>query len=355
MPYKIPDDAPVMIAKGEIEGLAKTLETAETDRDFYVNEAARLQAERDTLAVQTGELAALNATLAKDSADAKALIAALRKDIERLQSMPTTSWKRVPVISRDVFENVAGVTIENSLVSPDTPQYDRVRLNLMLIAGMGFNTARWSMNALEVKRHVSLPETNIAHLPGFANSLGIVYGADTVDRYVWDTLKAEAAAQDATVKAGLAAALKAYLLGLAKWAKYFYFNDANQYTGTTFPKDTLTTMVQRVREIVPEMPLIASLTANAVTADYSMFDHVEAQTFGTVNEFKTFLSRPFDVWCLDGRKSVTAAYLKEIAAPFLTARKEAFFFYPTTVSDWLVMPAQMTAIRELVAKWHTIH
>jgi hypothetical protein len=298
---------------------------------------------------------ALGAANAALEAERQALAKAVIVNRELSAQLQKASLTRKPTITRDMLRNVAGVTVENSKVSPSEAQYDRVRLNLMLIAGMGLNTARWFMGKGEVKNHEALSETSPSHLPAFAHSVGITYGADTVDRVVWDTLKIEDDPLiDARVKAVATAELQAYLRGLAKWAAFFVFNDANQYRGALFPAKTLERMVERVRSITPNMPLIASLTANALPGDYAMFDHLEAQTFGTAAEFKIFMGRKFDVFCIDGRTSASKTYLQSIAPVFLATNPHAFFLYPTLVTDWLSMPGQMSVIREMVAKWWTL-
>lgn len=309
-----------------------------TERDKLVND---LDTERRALAAMTARIQSQTAELEN-----------LRAENSTLKN-PLPNTRRKPIITRQEFRNVAGVTAENGLVSPTEDQYDKMRLFFMLISGTGFNVTRFFMGTTEVKKHLALPETNIGHLPGFARSLGLTPGADTVDRVILDTITAENAATDPKVKAQHAANLEAYLKGIDKLFDFACFNDADKYLKSEYPAKTLETMVGRFRAVLPDKPLIASVTGIVNVADFKpkLFDHVEAQTFGTASEFKTFMARSFDAYCLDGRKTATKAYLREISPLFLAKNPQAFFFYPTTVSDWGAMPGQLTVIREMVSKW----
>lgn len=302
------------------------------------------------------------------------IIEDLEIEIERLKN-PTVPnpTGRIPIITRSVLKNIAGITIENGNTEPDDAQYELVRTAIRQAAEMGFNAARWFMNQSEVKEHLAV--TGIGHLPTFAYSEGIAYIADTVDSVVWQTFKIEDdPLKSATQKAIATANLTAYLKGLETLrAKAFFINDANTYRdgkkadGTPlFPKGTLERIITRIRSICPTMPLIASLTGNAVIADYKIMptdsipvtmgkcDFVEAQTFGKLAELSGFLSKAFDVFCFDGRKGiVTEAYLKG-AKPLILARNPScYFWYPTLASDWQAesMKEEIGVIKEIVQAW----
>jgi hypothetical protein len=339
--------------------LAQALEDAQKNADVLFIMTTERNAANQALEAAKGKIE-------EDQRIISSHVATILRLQEQIKPPPIISSVRKPTITKTEIRNVAGVTLANDLVSPDDNQYDRMRLNLMLISGMGFNVGRWYMGKAELNKTLALPETNIAHLPGFARSLGITYGADTVDRAVFDTLKIEDdPLADAKAKVIAIGELEVYLKGLEKLAAFFVINDINQYPLVSFPAITSGRIVERIRSITPNMPIIGSTTANVDISLYKRqpndlpdvanrkVDYLEAQTFGTVNEFKLFLGRKFDVFCLDGRKTATKSYLQQITPAFLAANPSNFFFYPTTVTDWLSMPGQMSVIRDMVSKWWT--
>lgn len=290
-----------------------------------------------------------------EAAAALKTIDELRAEIERLKAPPTPVR---PIITKDVIKNVMGVTLENSLTAPTDAQYEAMRVAMRQAAEMGFNAARWFLNAGEVKTHNALVDANSPdHLPNYARSLGLVYIADTVDSVVWNTFKIENdPLKSGAQKASATSALKVYLVGLERLgAAAFYLNDANQYRDAAkFPAGTLEKIAARIRSITPNMPLIASLTANAARGDYGAADHIEAQTFGTVSELKAFLGRDFDVYCLDGRaKTVHVDYLQAMKDLLAARNPEACFFYCDTVKDWqnAGMQEELVIIRDIVQAW----
>lgn len=268
-----------------------------------------------------------------------------------------------PTISKTEITGLAALTIENGDDEPGLDQYALMRKVLTQAADMKFNAGRWFMNAFEVAKHQTLKETDENHLPGFAMALGITYIADTVDSEVWRVLKIESDLKKTSEeKAKATAGLKAYLEGLAKLgAKAFVVNDANQYRemkaldGTLlYPSGTLERIVERIRAITPNMPLIASLTASATIGEYPMFDFFEAQTFGTPDHVRQFLARPFDIFCLDARRQMSAVDITTRAAIILAAKPKAFFYYTDRASDWANMPLdKVSAIRRMIEAWKT--
>lgn len=283
---------------------------------------------------------------------------------------PPPTKTLAPLISKTEISNLRALTIENGDDEPDTDQYTLMRNVLTKAHGMKFNAARWFMNALEIANHAKLRDTDINHLPGFARSLGIAYIADTVDSEVWRTFKIEDdPRKTATEKAKAIASLKVYLEGLVTLgAKAFVVNDANTYRdgknkdGTPlFPAKTLERIVGRIRSITPTIPIIASLTGNAVIASYKImpgdakevaagkFDFVEAQTFGKVEELKGFFDNGFDVYCLDARTGMSEVDITTRGAVILAAKPKAAFYYADLAKDWLNMTlGKQAAIRKVI-------
>jgi hypothetical protein len=331
-----------------------------------VSDAAKADALAVELAAETDTHLKTQRALANAQAaaiDANTLIADLRKQLAEATKPPVTPPVIVPpitppptkplgpLISKTEIRNLWALTIENGDDEPDQQQYTLVRSVLTKAAGMKFNAARWFLNAFEVANHDRRSETDINHLPGFARALGIAYIADTVDSEVWRVLAIEDDPEKTTEeKARAAVGLRAYLVGLVKLgALAFVVNDANTYRTAKFPNGTLERIVARIRSITPGIPLIASLTGNAVIANYKImpgdskevaatkFDFVEAQTFGKLSELKGFFEGGFDVYCLDARTGMSAVDITTRGAVILTARPNAIFYYADLASDWLNM------------------
>jgi hypothetical protein len=241
-----------------------------------------------------------------------------------------------PLISKTEFSGVAGLTIEKSLKTPDDAMYAQVREVLTWAAGRGFNTWRGFFNADEVRQHLRLKDADPKHLPAFGRQHGLGFIADTVGTAL---KKLDSGGQ------------REYLKGLeALGALAVVFNDANN-------EETLDLVewTQCVRTVLPNMPIIASLTGTANITSYPMFDYLEAQTFGTRDELSRFLERAFNIFCLDARKGISATDLTVRAAIVLAANPKAFFYYADTTADWLNMPLdKQGTIRSMIAKWKAL-
>lgn len=251
---------------------------------------------------------------------------------------------RARVITKTQITGVAGICIAKDN-APSLAQDDASRALITLAASLGFNAWRGFFNLQEVKTHGVLSEDSPKHLPAFGRKLDMAFVADTVN---WAAVNLN----DAD--------LKIYIAGLIKMgAMAFYFDDANQYReaknadgSLKYPAGTLEKLVGRIRALAPEIPLIASLTANALIATYKpLFDHVEAQTFGKITELGTFLARDFDVFCLDGRPTVTLDYVTKSADIILRSDVDSFFYYPETLTGWKSMGAQTAVIKTLIDRW----
>lgn len=339
MPYRIPDDTPVMIAKSEIEGLANALDKteqklaqAETDRDFYIREAANLQQERDT---RIAELGFEKEALIRQ-------IAGLNAEIERLKiPLPPLTADRV---TRTSLPRVIGFTIEKGNTAPNGTLYNQVRAAMAWGARMGFAYWRGFFNPQEIMEHLK-DKPVYGNLIVHGRSLGLRFIADTIDTIL------ETAISDT--------ALKAYFDGLERLGcEGVYINDADRY-----PLETLRVWALRLHGtiekpgVAPNMPIFVSLRGSADLAPYKgLVSHVEVQTFGTPSELNTFLALddkyPFPViMCLDARKPLTAAELKARAVNIARNPPHSLFYYADLAVDYASMPEEKNAaIRELVAR-----
>jgi hypothetical protein len=247
----------------------------------------------------------------------------------------STEGHTAPVITKHELNGVVALTIEKGDHAPSDEQYATIRSVLMRASAMGFNTWRAFFNPDEVREHTNRIADDPNHLPQFGCRNGLVFIADTVDAIVPKLNDEE---------------LRGYIQGLETMgALAFVVNDANQYS-----IEALEQMVMRIRA-VSNLPIMASFTGSANIAAYPMFDYYEAQTFGTTDEFVDFLARPFDVYCLDARESMTARGLQERGDILLAIRPRAFFYYTAVADDWLAMPnEEIETITGIIKHWKTV-
>jgi hypothetical protein len=302
----------------------------------YEAEQTKVAMAEQALHETSARYAAKEEELNKALAEQGALVLRLQEELKKIPPvvLPVT---RKPTISRPEMNSVAGICVAKGN-APSASQDQNARDLILLASFMGFNVWRGFMNLQEVKAHTAMLDSNINHLPGYGRRLNVTFVADTVN---W------AAVNLSDVD------LVVYLNGLVKMgAAAFYFDDANQYRDTTkYPAGKLEVLVKRVRDITPQVPLIASLTATATINDYKpLFDHVEAQTFGKITELEGFLKRGFDVYCLDGRKEISVDYLTQATEIILRNPVRSFFFYPTTATEWKSMTLQLPIIKTLVQR-----
>lgn len=237
-----------------------------------------------------------------------------------------------PVITRHELSGVVALTVEKGDNAPSEEQYNTIRNVLVHASTMGFNTWRAFFNFDEVRHHINTSFDDPNHLPQFGCRNGLVFIADTVDAVIPRLNDDE---------------VRQYIQGLeAMGAQAFVVNDADQY-----PVDVLEHMVSRIRA-VSGRPIIASLRGTADKNAYPMFDFLEAQTFGTFDEFSSFLAQPFDVYVLDAREKMTAESLQERGNMILASRPSAFFYYTAKADDWLAMPhEEVETIKSIINHW----
>jgi hypothetical protein len=366
MDIKWPDSVPIeataiIMPSATLLKMGNDLTLAQMDRDLAQAEVLTANELVTALRAQVTRLTEQDQAKAKRIEDLEqALAEATKPPVIPPPSIPHPI-PRAPVISKTEARDLVGLTIENGDDDPDPEQYTLIRKVLTRAAGI-FNTARWFMNAFEVAKHATLDTTDRNHLPGFAKGLGITYVADTVDSEVWRVMQIEVDPKKTPQeKARATAGLKAYLQGLETLAAAFVINDANQYReaktpdGTPkYPRGTLERIVERIRAITPNTPLIASLTATAHISEYPMFDLYEAQTFGSQSELAGFLTRAFDIFCLDARDTMTAEGLRVRGQVILTTKPRAIFYYTDQAGDWLSMPNdKLETIKGIVAQLKT--
>lgn len=296
---------------------------------------------------QLTALEALRTTInaAVDRTDATRLVLSRLQDnvneFEALLNKPPEPPKPVndkkPRISKSEFSNVAGVTITTDS-TPSIGKDARTRDLLKLCGSAGFNTARWLTNHAEAAAQLKLFRANSPDcLVTVARAAGLTPVADTVELMVTATYSD--------------AALKLYFgtlkeLGCAA----LYVNDADRKALA----GTLDASVARIRA-ASDLPLVASIQASSDIGRFKkLFDWVEVQTFGTVDEFKKYVGLPADVWCIDGRRGyASAAFLNAMLPVLLDAKKSALMVYTALdeTTNWQTMPDVVTAYRAFLAKW----
>lgn len=330
--------------KEAILSFAEEIKQIEAEKENALTDA---QNKADALTAMTQQKNAADKALeAERQALAKAVIVN-RELSEQLQARPVIGITRKPTITKTDMRDVAGVAIPKGN-APGAVQDQNARDMMLLWAMMGGNAWRGFFNLSEVKAHVVMADSNVNHLPGFGRKLGLTFIADTVNNAALNLSDND---------------LDAYIAGLLKMgAAAFYFDDANQYRearnadGTPkYPADKLETMVARIRKRAPNTPLIASLTSNAVIANYkdpkTLFDFVEAQTFGKIGELTGMLGKGFDVYCLDGRKEISLDYLTKAVEIIAQHNPKNVFYYVTAITDWKGMPNQLPLIKQAANRW----
>lgn len=256
-----------------------------------------------------------------------------------------------PIITKTELKNVAGFCVTLGRLPPSATVDATARELIVMGRGMGFNCVRFFRNKDEVAADLKRTPDDLRNLYAFAQKQGMVVVADTINRAAYDLNDAE---------------LKTYLAGLKTLGTPLYiFDDGNQYREAKnadgklkYPAGTLERLVKRVRDLQPDMPIMASLTAGAVIKDYEpLFDFTEAQTFGSSANLDTFLDRGFDAYCLDGQASASLDYLRRAHDIILKDNPTAVFWY--TASDektnWLDMDDKTALIEKtvkaLTAQW----
>lgn len=271
-------------------------------------------------------------------------------NVQAILNKPTRD--RTPLIEKFFFENVAGVTITTDSAPSDTKDA-LTRDLLVLVGGMGFNTTRFLMNHQEAqKQWTLLKQDHRDCLLTVAKASGLVVIADTVELMVPDYVVASAtltAAAAKTKNAEIDAKVNLYFTTLkALGVRALYVNDADRAA----LKPKLEGIVARIRA-ASDLPLLCSLNANA-SLDYyrKLFDHVEVQTFGSVDETKRHIGLPA-IPCLDGQRSATPLYLNAILPVVLDAEKDALFVYTAydRRTNWQNMPETVRIYTDFLNKW----
>jgi hypothetical protein len=334
----------VRAAEFEIETLTKNLQSAKEETQ---KQSAALEEKNIVL----NRLSIDNQTLKTELDLARTAVSNLSARVMELSKTAPVLLPiaRKPIITKTEMKDVAGVAIPKGN-APSAAQDQNTRDMILMASLMGLNGWRGFFNLQEVKAHTAatMTEGSISHLPGYGRRFGLGFIADTVN---WAAVNLNETD------------LPIYLNGLVKMgAMAFYFDDANQYReaknadGTLkYPAGELERLVKRIRAVTPDMPLIASLTANAMIASYKpLFDHVEAQTFGKITELEMFLKRGFDVYCLDGRKEISVEYLQQSIEIVTRLNPKNIFWYVAGITDWKSMPFQLPLIKTLAQRWMTL-
>lgn len=256
----------------------------------------------------------------------------------------------IPAISKGEISGMAGFTITTGDAEPSESEDIRTRELMSLGGSMGFNTVRWFMNVYQLREAVKmLRADNPLCLPLYARQQHLTPILDTVDRqalHLDDELFAEAMHHIRSL--GFAAVC---------------FNDANQYRERKngfgrlyYPVGTLESLVKRVRIAAPDLVIFASVTATAKAYQYrELFDYVEIQSFGTLNDFKQFQTYSYDWLCLDGRNTAKPRYLTSILNTLLASTDNNFFVYTAydaAGTDWRNQPATVKRYTKFLSSFY---
>lgn len=241
--------------------------------------------------------------------------------------------------SAPAVPRILGFTIENSKVSPSGTQYAKVRKAMDWGKKQGLNLYRIYLNPGEMTNHARPPKGyTLGNLIAYGRSLGLRYVADTMDtilRQLPDRVRLKQYCDDA----------------ISQGCEGFYINDADQY-----PILDLWGMVERLRDVAPDVPIYVSLMGNAKVALYQrLVDRVEIQAFGSDAELKMYLSlKTKPIPCLDLRKELTVDDLKRKAVIIAQASPRDVFFYADWPDDYDAMPDDEDAvIRDLITTLKT--
>ena len=335
MAYTLPDSATITLIKPDFDALVTGLESAQTDRDFYINEASlaldeleRLRPQLVDLNGRIGDLTAEVGSLKTQAVLRDNMVITLNAEIARLKgTLPPTPAR----LTRTSSPRLYGVTIEKSKTSPSKALYDTVKTAMQWAKRLGFDTWRGFFNPQEVRDHLKATPP-LGNLVAYGKAQGLRFLADTLDTI----LKQLPSDVD----------LKAYMDGLiALGCEGVYINDADQYT-----LEVLRGYVARLRTAAPEMPIFVSLRASANVSLYKeMVDYVEIQTFGTTAELARFLALDDAlafklVMCLDARAPMTVTDFAQRAAVILKNAPEAFFYYADQPGDYEAQPDEEDVI-----------
>ena len=355
---KLSDD--VLRLENILDSLRNLLQLGETDNP--VNAVGAIVTERDNLRAEFEKLQRAYEVLSTDSAACLDENKRLSARIAELEKPPViVEPEKPPVTEPAAFEaEVSRAGIHNAIIgcivkdnTPTEPQNEITRQSIDLAAEAHCNMVTFFLNIEEVKEHLRNIGDGKNNLVRYAKSLNLRYGADSVDVIVARTPEAP----DEPI-------LTPYFEGLIKLgAEFVIFNDADGVIKETglrrYPPDMLRKMVTRVRVALrnhQNIPIVASLTANADPATYKAlgFDLVEAQTFGSTANLKSFLERGFDIYCIDTQVSSSVSELLSdrpvlLASKATAIRLYAIFDYdgagrPKT--DWRRMAVQVKEITE---------
>jgi hypothetical protein len=325
--------APVIDALNQANATIKTLQDAAVERDraydVLVSDTAILMDENRRFSAEIDRLNARIADLQKPPVVVPPVV----------EVKPTSA----PVISKTELRNVRGACITLGLEAP-SPAIDAAARELMhLIQRMGFNVVRFFRNKDEVRDDLKRPHDDPRNLYAIAKKLNLVVVADTVNRAAEMYSDTE---------------LSQYLAGLKSLgAAALVFDDANQYFDAKNPDGSLkfhptalAAMVGRVRRF-SELPLIASVRANAAVGEYKpLFDFMEIQGFGNPEELRGFLKLERDAIVLPAEEKNSLDYFRRAHDVILDNPPDAAFWYSAfdEKTNWLEMPDKVALIEKTV-------
>lgn len=330
-------DTAVTLPMDRLLKISNALTLAQEDRAMSEKRVITLEGEKRALTERITLLTNQEKGLAQRITDLeKALAEATKPPVVTPPAPPPTipnPIPRIPVINKTQISGMAALTIAKDMGEPDDGMYADVRSIMAKAKSMGFNAWRGFFNIDEVRKHLRRTAIDVNHLPAQGRMLGLQFIADSIGTALVELDSAGA---------------REYLKGLeAMGAVAVVFDDANDEKTSD-----LESWAGIVRMVLPNMPIIASLTGVANIGQYPMFDFFEAQTFGNTDELKMFLGRPFDIFCLDARKDISAAGITTRAAIVLPAKPKALFYYVDRMEDWLNMPLdKQSAIRKMIESW----
>lgn len=279
-----------------------------------------------------------NLRLLNENSALRARIAELEAPVVVPDAEVTPAPVPAPVITKTDLKHIAGVTITLD-AAPSERKDAAARELIKLAADTGFNTVRFLRNFEEAVQDNGRMDA-ARNVSGFAKSLGLMVVYDTVELVV-RRINSEPMTDDARREK-----IERYFAALKAHGSALYINDANRDD----LKADLPGIVAQIRT-ASDLPLIASLTATADLDTYrKLFDHIEIQTFGTLDEFARYKAIPMSILCIDGQHDASNRYLREMLD---MVGYRSFFVYTMydRRTDWRNMPDTVDIYRVFLQKW----
>lgn len=301
-------------------------------------------------------VAAINELRRSFAAEMTVKDAEIDRLLKALEAATPKPKVREPRLDKEVMRDILQVTVTLGLKSPSRTIDVAAGKVITLVSKVGANSVRFFRGSSEVLADLGRSETDERNLPALCKRLGLILAFDTLDSVEKNTPDDEK--------------LKDTVLGMETLGgSALWVNDANQYRnkdpkwGVVYEDGYLERMVERIRSTGTVLPLVASVGSSHPMSEYKtqftnssgelmqLFDYVEAQTFGKPSELEPQLKRPYDMYTLDGQRSVSPDYLN-MAMKFATAKSNIAVYTALDGStDWRTAPEVVDFYTRFATAW----